>query len=208
MLADMTDKYFDKAYDTEGLAATRQLYAEWSDSYDSELDALGYATPGRIAEALKRCATDRTQPVLDYACGTGLSGLALKRAGFDTIDGADISPEMLDEARAKGVYRDLRQIDPEDKQPFAPGTYPLITATGAIGSGAAPVEALDMLMEALPRGGLLAFSFNDHTLQDPVFEGRVNAWVDPGAARLRLREHGPHLPEKDVSAAVYVLEKT
>jgi ubiquinone/menaquinone biosynthesis C-methylase UbiE len=40
--------------------------------------------------------------VLDVACGTGLSGLALHRHGFRSITGLDYCPQMLNLAREKG----------------------------------------------------------------------------------------------------------
>jgi len=42
---------------------------------------------------------------MDLACGTGISGLALKAAGFTCIDGYDFVQAMLDRAAAKGIYR-------------------------------------------------------------------------------------------------------
>ena len=45
----------------------------------------------------------------------------------------------------------------------------VITAIGVIGHGAAPPETIDHLMHALPKGGLLGFSLNDHTLNDYRF---------------------------------------
>ena len=203
----MSKRFLDHAYGTEGTEATRQLYDEWAESYDAEVSENGYATPERVSRALHAIAPDATAPLLDFGCGTGLSGLALRLAGFQTIDGADLSADMLALAREKGLYRDLWQVDPEAGDPFEAGRYPLITAIGVIGSGAAPVEVFDTLMRLLPQGGLFAFSFNDHTLEDPAFEGRVSAWVDPGAARLHFREHGPHLPARNIKSTVYVLEK-
>ncbi len=42
-----------------------------------------------------------------------------------------------------------------------------------IGAGAAPVEVFDMLLEALDPGGKFVLSYNDHTLEDPVFYARI-----------------------------------
>ena len=138
-------------------------------------------------------------------CGTGLSGLALKLAGFTTIDGVDLSEEMLAQAKAKGVYRELSQVSGDSE--IAQGTHTAIAAIGVIGSGAAPVSVLDMLMATLPKGGKLVFSFNDHTLEDPVHEARVADWTDSGKAQLLFKEHGAHLPGLNMKSNVYVLEK-
>lgn len=203
----MGNGYLDKVYATRDASQTRALYDDWSTSYDSEVGKNGYATPGRCAEALTRFSSDQTLPVLDFGCGTGLSGLALKLAGFATLDGVDLSEEMLAQARAKRLYRNLDRIEPDVPLGFYPGTYAAIAAIGVIGAGAAPISVLDMLIKALDKGGLLVMSLNDHALQDRANEGRINEWTDCGAARLLFREHGPHLPGIDLKSNVYVLEK-
>lgn len=203
----MTEKYLDKVYTARTPDETRDIYDAWSKSYEAEVSENGYATPGRVATALADVVRDKSTPVLDFGCGTGLSGLALKLAGFEMLDGMDLSPEMLAEARAKGIYRNLTQVAADAPPPISKGAYPIITAIGVIGAGAAPLALFDTLMKALDRGGLFAFSFNDHTLEDPAYEGRLNEWIDPGAARLRFREYGAHLPGKDMKSVVYIVEK-
>ncbi len=204
----MPKSFLDKVYQANTPEETRRLYDDWATSYDEEVAAQGYVTPGRVAKAMAQHAGRQSDPILDYGCGTGLSGLALKLEGFGTIDGVDVSPAMLEEARARGIYRDLTQIDPDTPEPLQPGAYRMITATGVIGAGAAPLGVFDILMRALPKQGLLGFSFNDHTLKDRSYEAKLNDWLDCGAARLLFREHGPHLPGANVGACVYVVQKT
>ncbi|MFB9150528.1 class I SAM-dependent DNA methyltransferase [Roseovarius ramblicola] len=204
----MSKRFLDKAYALDTPEETRALYDRWAASYDDEIAANGYATPARVAHALAAQVGDRTAPVLDYGCGTGLSGEALHAAGFTVIDGMDPSPAMLDGAREKGVYRNLALLDLDDSAPLPQGAYPAITAAGVIGVGAAPADTLDMLLTALPPGGLLGFSFNDHALADPQYEGRLAPWLERGDARLLSREHGPHLPGAGIGAMVYVVART
>jgi len=203
----MSEKFLADAYSLETPEATRDHYDRWAASYDAEIAENGYATPGRVAEALKAQVTDLDAPVLDFGCGTGLSGLALRNAGFTTIDGMDPSTEMLDGARTKGAYRTLTGFDIADPAPVPQDSYCAIAAIGVIGAGAAPAETFDLLMHALPRGGLLAYSLNDHALSDPVFEGRLSEWLDMGAARLLSKEYGDHLPGMNMKSNVYVVEK-
>lgn len=201
----MADTFLDKAYGARDAASTRKLYDDWSASYEAELGKNGYATPGRCAAALAQFSEDKSAPILDFGCGTGLSGLALKLAGFEVIDGVDLSGDMIAQAGDKNVYRNLKQIDAGTD----PDTgYAAIAAIGVIGAGAAPIEVFDQLMNTLESGGLFVLSFNDHALEDPVNEGRVHEWTDCGAATLLFREHGEHIPGIDLKANVYVLEKT
>lgn len=204
----MSDKFFKETYGLKTPDDTRAHYQKWAASYEDEVAAQGYATPGRVAAALWSQMPEPQTPVLDYGCGTGLSGVALRAAGFEVIDGMDPTPNMLEVAGAKGVYRNLIGFDMAEAQPIKPGSYKLLTAIGVIGTGAAPPQTLDLLMHALPKAGLLAFSYNDHTLADHTYTSRLNDWLDMGAARLLFREHGPHLPGIDLKSDVYVIEKT
>lgn len=200
----MIKTYLDKAYTARDAEGTRALYDNWSASYEDDIGKNGYATPARCAEALASFAPDKTLPLLDFGCGTGLAGLALKLAGFEVIDGVDLSSQMLEQALAKDLYRTLTQIEPDAE---LNGEYTLISAVGVIGAGAAPISTLDTLLHALPSDGLLVFSFNDHALEQPENIGRLNEWLDCGAARLLFSEYGDHLPEIDMGSNVYVVQK-
>ena len=204
----MGKSFLDKAYAARDAASTRRLYDDWAESYDSEVTGQGYATPARCAKALAKFSIDRTHPILDFGCGTGLSGKALAEAGFNTIDGCDPSPDMLKEAEAKGVYRTLTPIDADGALPHDLSSYAAIAAIGVIGAGAAPISVFDTLMRGLARDALLVFSFNDHALAEKQNEGRVSEWLDCGAGQLLFREHGPHLPGLDLGSNVYIIRKS
>ena len=146
--------------------------------------------------------------MLDLGCGTGLSGVALRAAGFTAIDGADPSEKMLEAARAReGVYGALHLIDPDAPLPFAAGTYAHVVAAGVINPGHAPPETLDQALAILPAGGCLVFSLNDHALAEPEFPAAVERIAAAGVADVVFRKHGPHLPGIGLEATVHVLRK-
>lgn len=204
---DSDKTYLDRVYDLESGEQTRGFYDEWSGSYDDEVAGQGYVTPARAAAALAEHAKDKTAPLLDIGCGTGLAGKQFHEAGFTTIDGTDFSAEMLAQARAKGVYRDLTQTDLSDPFPFEDGTYPMIAAIGVLTPGHAPASTIDEVMAKLPSGGLFVFSLNDHGLASTDYPGRINNQLDCGAAQLLFREHGEHLPGFGMESTVFVLRK-
>lgn len=204
----MTDGFLSKAYGARDAASTRKLYDDWAASYEAEVAQNGYATPGRCARALADHLDDLAAPVLDFGCGTGLSGLALRLAGFSTIDGLDLSADMLEVAAEKDIYRHLQQVDAGDTLAHAPGDYAAIAAIGVIGAGAAPISVFDTLMDGLATGGRLVFSFNDHALADAENEDKMQGYLDRGAARLLFKDYGDHLPGIGLKSNVYVIEKT
>jgi len=145
---------------------------------------------------------------LDFGCGTGLSGLALKATGFAQIDGTDISEEMLEKARGRGIYQHLWSSAPGELAHVKRGDYPIIVATGVISLGAAPPETLDLLLSILPSGGFLAFSFNEATLADRAYTDRLDIAVLAPDIDMVFEAEGPHLPAKNMISAVYVLKRT
>jgi SAM-dependent methyltransferase len=56
-----------------------------------------------IWSAVERCA--------DLGCGTGRTAAWLANKGVRGIDGVDTTPEMLDQARKRGVFASLRVVD-------------------------------------------------------------------------------------------------
>lgn len=209
----MTDKTNDNSLWTpRSPEETQKIYADWAATYEEDVTALAYATPDRVAQALMAQSPDLSTPVLDFGCGTGLSGLALRKAGFTTVDGTDISPQMLAQARAKTygaapLYRQtwLGQIG---QIPVQAGDYDIIVATGVVSLGAAPPEMLSQLLDGLASGGLLAFSYNDPTLQDANYIRALDDSLASGVATQLFREHGPHLSEKVTGSDVIILQKT
>jgi len=202
----MTDqKYPTDLWTRRSPDESRALYADWADRYDADMATGGYATPGRIARALaKYCALDCM--VLDFGCGTGISGMALAGEGFSQIDGTDISDEMLEHARAKPIYRRVWKSEP-GVLTIEPGEYGAIIATGVISLGAAPPETLDLLLDRLAPGALLAFSHNEATYGDPDYIARVDAALSERRAEELFRENGPHLADKGMESTVFVLKK-
>ena len=88
--------------------SVRDGYAAWSSLYDAQMDGnLDLALLERIASVDWAAA----ETAIDLACGTGRIGAWLAARGVNTIDGVDVTTEMLDVARAKEVYRRLLEED-------------------------------------------------------------------------------------------------
>src|SRR5215207_10752438 len=102
----MDHAIFDKRkYPVVGV---REGYAEWVRTYEQtvqdEMDL-------RLLERLQTVDWSAARTVLDLACGTGRIGQWLKARSSAEIDGVDLTPEMLDVARGRDIYRMLRVAD-------------------------------------------------------------------------------------------------
>ncbi|MEM1315762.1 MAG: methyltransferase domain-containing protein [Pseudomonadota bacterium] len=200
-------KFLDGAYALDGPEATKALYSDWAEHYDAEVAENGYASPRRCAEALAAAVEDKAAPVLDLGCGTGLSGVAFRAAGFETLDGSDFSPEMLAAAERKGVYRRLIRGDLNEPLPGEEGEYAHIAAVGVFSPGHGPASLIHEVMRLLPAGGCFVFTLNDHAMEDPSYEGAVREVVDGGWAQVLSKDYGEHLPKIEMGSTVYLLNR-
>ncbi len=84
----------------------RRLFDQHAPDFDEALvERLDYRGPQLLLEAVRAQAAEplRLGSVLDLGCGTGLGGVAF-RPFCDWLTGVDISPGMVEQARAKGLY--------------------------------------------------------------------------------------------------------
>ena len=195
----------DDIWSSRNIKETQAFYARWAARYDRDMSDWKFALPGRIAIALRQAGANVEKGVLDFGCGTGLCGMALRAVGFQVIDGTDISPEMLAEAEARGPYRQVWRSTAGTLGHIRAGDYPAITASDVIGPGAAPPDILDLLTNALAPGNTLAFSFNDRALKDRRYTDRLDAIMLRRDIEMAFEANGPYLPAKDMTATVYVL---
>jgi predicted TPR repeat methyltransferase len=83
----------------------REGYDRWAATYEDTVeDAMDLALLERVA-----VDWDAVGSAADLGCGTGRTGAWLAGRGVGGIDGIDLSPGMLEAARARGVYRSLRE---------------------------------------------------------------------------------------------------
>lgn len=198
--------HLSRVYELNTQEATDAFYSDWAATYDAEVIANGYRTPERLAAALASLAKPESR-ILDIGCGTGYSGEHLSKVGFTSLDGCDPNAEMLRIAQSREVYRKTWVTDLADPFPFETGTYDVITAIGVISTGAAPPETLEAVLNKLVPGGLLAFSYNDHALEEPAFPAARDAVLQTGLALERYRNYGPHLTGQDLQSDIYVFER-
>ena len=88
------------------------LFDQYAPRFDAALvDNLGYRGPALLLAAVATARTEAGRPpafghAIDLGCGTGLAARAFS-AIVDEIIGIDLSPRMIERARATGLYAEL-----------------------------------------------------------------------------------------------------
>ncbi|MGI9198421.1 MAG: class I SAM-dependent DNA methyltransferase [Candidatus Nanopelagicaceae bacterium] len=151
----------DDAYSLKSPEDNKALYAKWADTYESDFVVnQGYEHPKVIAEIFDK-QVPNINTVIDVGTGTGLVGLYLKKLrSAIAIDGVDISPEMLEVARSKGVYRNLyiRDLTKEVIDTEAP--YDALICIGIFTHGHLPKEAIMNLLPLVRKDGYCVIVIN------------------------------------------------
>jgi predicted TPR repeat methyltransferase len=166
------------------------LYDEWADRYDTDLDALDYDVPEKIAVMLLRRGSIDGE-ILDAGCGTGRSGAALRAVGALTLSmlGTDVSAASLVVAERKGLYSETLAIDLKQEFPFADDRFVAAISAGVFTYLGNPEPVLQELLRVVRPTGVI------------IFSQRTDLWemFDCGAIVKRLVDAG--LCEADVSTA-------
>jgi SAM-dependent methyltransferase len=135
-----------------------ELYREWASTYDDDVfGRSGFTGSARIADLLAGVLADPSQPVIDLGCGTGAVGRRLAELGVTTIDGVDLSPEMIAVAARTGAYRRLTVGDLNALPVDLDATYAASVSAGTFTAGHVGPEAVARLMRLLRPGGLVAW---------------------------------------------------
>lgn len=159
-----------------------RVYRDWASSYDAGFARdMEYLLPAHVAGAF--VAAGGQAPVLDVGAGTGLLAERLRDLGFGgEIDAIDLSPDMLDRARAKGIYRALHAGD--ITKPLSLRGYRGIVSSGTFTRGHVGPEALPVLLDVAESGAQFALSINAAVYAERGFDRALHQLPDVTALQL------------------------
>jgi len=194
----------------------RLLYAKWADTYETSfVEANRYRYPLAVAEHFaNQVPSSPGERIVDVGCGTGIVGtrLAALRPKCE-IDGVDISPEMLAQARKKHrqdlspVYRTLFEADLTKPIAAIHHEYDALLSAGTFTHGHLGPEVIALLLLLVrPKGwfviGINAEHFESRgfaeTLATTTRSGLITA---PDLHKIQVYELGsPHFGDQAVVA--------
>ena len=112
----------------------RHLFDQFAADYDQRMRGrLGYAAPGILRDLAGMLLGPNAAglDILDLGCGTGLGGMAFKPLARRMV-GVDLSPRMIEKARALKIYDALMVADVESPPAVADGPFDVVIAADVL----------------------------------------------------------------------------
>lgn len=188
-----------------------ERYNSWAKNYDEDLDKdFGWLGPALALEACKQYVAPDAH-ILDAGAGTGLVGKALSDAGYRDLTAIDMSPGMLEEARSKGVYRQLRRMVLGERLDFPDDSFDAVVSIGVLTLGHAPARSLEELVRITKPGGFVIFTLRPDLYETAGFREVHEELESSGRWELvKLGEPLQALPkgEPDVFHQLWVFKAT
>ena len=141
----------------------RTLFDQYAPRFDRALEDLSYAAPALLRDAITQHAR-RFGTMLDLGCGTGLAGAAL-RPHVDWLVGVDLSANMVEQARQKGLYDRLHVADLQTflaAQRADNASFDLIIAADVFAYVADLADVCAAAARVLAPSGLFGFTVETH----------------------------------------------
>lgn len=185
------------------------IYEQWAAQYDSDVLGAGhgYVGPQTAVRALVRAGVNPTAHILDAGCGTGLVGVHLAKAGYQDVDGIDLSPAMLREAQKTGSYKALGTVDLTRDIPAPDEAYDGITCVGTLTHGHVGPRVLNEFVRVVKPNGVIVATVLDDIWEDDGFADEVNQLAKDNKVEILGTDSEPYRPGADVNARTLVLRR-
>ena len=204
----MRRTFFEDAYTLDNPLDTKAHYANWATVYDEEIGQEGgYAQPTRCAAGMREHVSPDGRMVLDAGCGTGLSGQALKAAGYSNIHGCDFSEEMLERAGKKGIYGNLFHCDINEGIPGPESFYDGVACVSLFSFGHVHPDALEHILRVVKVNGVIVMGMNEKYFEEGTLQRKIERLERQAKAEELTREFGQHLVRKGVRGWVVTLRR-
>ena len=202
------DRYHNLDPDADRSEQMKSIYADWAGSYDDDNDTkLGTVSQPNTVALLAKHLPDRAAQILDVGCGTGLVGKHLRKAGYSTFDGTDLTPEMLAVASNRG-YRRLFQADAGANLPVPDNSYNATLCVGVFTHGHVGPEGIGMLLRATSPGGLVVFTVNEGVWKTEGFDKATKELASSGRMLIVEAVKQDYMVRENVRAWYVVACKT
>jgi predicted TPR repeat methyltransferase len=188
-------------------AYVQVLFDQYAPRFEAALvDDLGYRGPVLLFRAVLSVRAAARKPAffkcaIDLGCGTGLAAAAFARE-VDRFVGIDLSPRMIERARATGLYAELEVAEMAAGLRGRPdASADLVLAADAMVYVADPAPVLREVERVLAPGGLVAFTVETHGGDGVILGNGLRYSHSAACVRAAIEDAGLKLSQcEDLSA--------
>jgi len=211
---DLADAYAVKTPED-----SRRLYRQWAKTYNKTfIEANSYIYPRVIVELFAmHVPKSPALKIVDVGCGTGAVGSHLSSIRPEcTIDGYDISPEMLAQASLlrrsdnSAVYKNLVEVDLTGQLPRQ--KFDAMTSSGTFTHGHLGPETFLALINLVVQDGWFVVGVNAEHFEARGFASAIDGAVLQRQITAPLIElvdvYGPGSPHHGDRAKVCIFRRT
>ncbi len=202
-MSDKLEQTIQRLVASKSDEEAKQVYAEWQ-SYDSDLDAYGYIAPQLMANKLIAEIDDPGALIYDAGCGTGKVGAALHTAGYQQLEGGDLSESMLERAEALGVYQHLSVADFAQRLDYNDNYFDAAISVGVWKDHFGLVLTNELLRIVKP-GGHVALSIRPQFM--PAFDAIADTLTKDKAIRICCNDLDDYIKGQQSTAHYVVMQK-
>ena len=143
----------------QGQDGSPEVYKQWADTYDEFLTTFHAGAPSSAVGIWKKYHPTIDQmnkhKIFDAGCGTGALGdEILKLLGrIDNIEihGGDLSPDMLEKAKQKNIYTDLKVVNLKEELPYEPESFDSVLSSFVFTQGHCGPECVPNIIRILKK---------------------------------------------------------
>ncbi|WP_206930695.1 methyltransferase domain-containing protein [Roseococcus thiosulfatophilus] len=171
------------------------VFDGYANRFEAALFALGYRVPGVMLKLIEGQGYTpggrHLGDVLDLGCGTGLMGATLHDMLGGRLVGVDLSPRMIEVARAKGIYTELRCAEINEAMAADTAHYDLVLLSDVLCYFGRLDAVLGAVAARLKPGGLVALSIESGEAEGGwELQASARYRHDPGYLRAALERAG------------------
>lgn len=163
-------------------------------------------SPPAIAAQTLAYQVDANGIVLDAGCGTGLVGQELGSKCDATIDGIDLSPDMLDQARQKGVYRNLDAADLTTRLDIADDRYDGVISVGVFTSGHVGPSAINEMIRVVKPGAPAILTVHENVWEKDGYQAHLDQMEKTGLVNVHEIVDAPYQQKEGNRCKLCILQ--
>jgi len=199
------DDRLSKVYSTS--ENKEHQYDEWAETYESDLvNDMDYVAHKEASDIFSAVVPDRSQRILDVACGTGLVGEYLQSLGYRDLHGVDFSQNMIDLSRGRNVYQYLWQHD--FTTPASPGEhYDALICVGLFSYTIPKISDMHNVVNCVKPGGYCVITVNGSAWEDLDLESQVLTEATYHQFTIEQTIETQYIKKEGINARVLVIKR-